>query len=144
MSRALTYTYNTNGFMTQQTVTEAGTLEWTHTYTPGPEDRLSTYTRADESVGGSNNITVDYVYNERGIRVSESIGSNERRFLIDAANPTGYAQVLLERNGVSPAAVQRRYALGGDVLAQNRGGSWDGLAADGHGSTRQLTRFRAD
>lgn len=112
--------HNANGFMTGRSVSEGGVLRWNHTYTPDVEDRLATYTRTDHGSTGAG-VTVAYKYNESGIRVSEIQGANQRHFLIDAANPTGYAQVLVERSGGPQSSVQRRYALGHDVLSQKIG-----------------------
>jgi RHS repeat-associated protein len=57
--------------------------------------------------------------------------------VVDANNPTGYAQVLEERVDGTPA---RTYTLGLDVVAQTNaaGGTSLTLLYDGHGSTRGL------
>jgi len=61
--------------------------------------------------------------------------------LIDSANPTGYAQVIEERDG--GGAVLKSYAIGDDVLSQSVPSSLipqpSYFLYDGHGSTRQLT-----
>ena len=62
-------------------------------------------------------------------------------YLIDSANPTGYAQVIEERDG--GGTVLKSYAIGDDVLSQSVPSSLSLQASyflyDGHGSTRQLT-----
>jgi len=100
----------------------------------GESGHPASYDRVDYI--GNNDITaLNYDYNENGIRIK----AGARHFLIDSMNPTGYAQVIVERDGGPMSASLRRYAIGDDVLAQDHN-SW-GLASlltDGHGSTRQL------
>ena len=73
----------------------------------------------------------------------------ETKYLYDNQNPTGYSQVLEERQDldsddtIEPAEVVKSYTLGLDVIAQdiaagaNAGVQY--LLYDGHGSTRVLT-----
>ena len=90
-----------------------------------------------------------YTYNNDGIRVTayhkaESWDSgwstDTTDYLIDANNPTGYAQVIEEWNP-DTTNLDVSYVIGHDHIAQ-----WDDstgdvlyLLADGHGSTRLLT-----
>ncbi|MCA9303181.1 MAG: hypothetical protein KC996_03570 [Phycisphaerales bacterium] len=63
----------------------------------------------------------------------------DRYFLVDSLNPTGYAQVLVERSGGEQSAtLAKRYAVGDDMLGQQVGSAMQSLLMDGHGSTRQL------
>jgi len=94
-----------------------------------------------------------YTYNDEGVRVGvvEKTDGNDdgdlldpedsttaTDYLVDANNPTGYAQVIEEHDGATDE-LERSYTLGHDVLVQ-----WDAttglvyLLYDGHGSTRAL------
>lgn len=66
--------------------------------------------------------------------------AGDRYFLVDSLSPTGYAQVLVERSGMTNGSVVRRYAVGDDMLGQQVGvgSAMQSLLMDGHGSTRQL------
>jgi hypothetical protein len=48
------------------------------------------------TVGG---VSATYEYNHSGIRVSVTQNGQTTYFVIDANNPTGYAQVLEEKHG---------------------------------------------
>jgi RHS repeat-associated protein len=120
-----TYQYDGNGSLTRQTnlTTQAG-----YTYSYDARNRLSSVTSAGATTG--------YVYNQDGIRVRSISGVVTNYSLIDANNPTGYAQVLEE--GTTPGSPSMSYVNGGDVIAQApNGGSPQYLLYDGHGSTRQ-------
>ncbi len=84
-----------------------------------------------------------YAYNDQGIRTSY-VGKYEvdikaaTRYLIDPANPTGYAQVFEELDSAYNTTMT--YTIGDDVLTQGTsGGVVRHLGYDGHGSTRLLT-----
>jgi len=86
-------------------------------------------------------IVTSYRYNDAGDRIEQTVddGASEvvTRYVIDANNLTGYAQVFEERD--SSGAVTRSYAIGHDVLAQADGAAPAlTLLTDGHGSTRAL------
>ncbi len=111
---------------------------------------------------------VDYAYNDSGIRVSAysftvaqnyldtqdeqtyATGKQTTLYLIDAQNPTGYAQVIAELtyNKANPDPATdtptsiRSYTIGDDMLAQTDdplgSGTPEYLLYDGQGSTRQV------
>lgn len=136
------YQYDPDGFMKKKIVSDvvggSGSAVWTHDYTRGIEGRLEAYTRTDHAGPGTTDYAFDY--NEDGIRVLAGTDDSSRRiFLVDRLNPTGYAQVLLERTGGVQGTVARKYAVGDDMLAQvDSTNGLCSLLADGHGSTRQL------
>jgi len=114
----------------------------------------------------------EYAYNPDGIRTGSYTyrtingGTAQEKkttdYLIDPANPTGYAQVLEERttsfNASDVPMTQGRihYTIGDDILGQTKSDwTWDSgtsawvmgtvydteyLLVDGQGSTRQLSR----
>lgn len=73
-------------------------------------------------------------------------------YLVDSANPTGYAQVIEERDG--DGTLLKSYAIGDDVLLQSTRRSLGAggpeffdtsyFLYDGHGSTRQLVDESGD
>ncbi|MCY2989032.1 MAG: RHS repeat-associated core domain-containing protein, partial [Planctomycetota bacterium] len=64
-------------------------------------------------------------------------GTDKVLYLVDANNPTGYAQVLQEMDAAQQ--ILRSYTLGLDILAQTESaGTVYHLLYDGHGSTRAL------
>ena len=77
-----------------------------------------------------------YAYDESGVRVAETtVGGATTTYLIDAANPTGYAKAIEETTGTAV----RSYVLGLKVEAQadaTNGTLY--FLTDGHGSTRAL------
>ena len=94
-----------------------------------------------------------YAYDPTGIRVSASstvkdidhttsatlTTTDARQNLIDANNPTGYAQILEERAVINAGApAYTHYLIGDDVIAQATGGTVKTLIYDGLGSTRLL------
>ncbi len=79
--------------------------------------------------GGQNGLPVvtvtKYVYNIHGMKVAEEVSVSidggdpavaKKSFVVDAQNPTGFAQVLEEHDGTG--ALRRTYILGQDVIAQ--------------------------
>jgi len=99
----------------------------------------------DDTSDGTFETTIDYEYNDSGIRVSQTKDGIKTRYLVDGNNHTGYAQVLeawedLNSNGIRDAGELTSYVLGHDVIAQFRAASaaMEYLLYDGHGSTRGL------
>ena len=125
------YAYDDNGSLTGKTNSAGGTVLYAYNLA----NKLSSVT--------ANGQTISFLYNDQGIRVrsSDSYG-NQTRYLVDANNPTGYAQILEEftvTGGTPTLALS--YVIGDDVLGQcgaasQSAPSW--LLYDGHGSTRQL------
>jgi len=107
--------------------------------------------------GGSDTVT-DYVYNDAGIKVQKIKNPGEATekttyYLIDQANPTGYAQVLIEEtcdtSTATPAFISRRsYTIGDDVITQSddpgTASAVEYILYDGQGSTRQVTDATID
>src|ERR1700722_1876628 len=83
---------------------------------------------------------VTVVYDGDGNRVSETVGGVTTSYLVDTANPTGYAQVVDE---VQSGTVTRTYAYGLERISENQkiSSAWTPsfYGYDGHGSVRQLT-----
>ncbi len=117
--RLTTDTYDNNG----NTISSAGTAS-TYDF----ENRMLTH--------GS----VTMVYDGDGNRVSETLGSNAKKFLVDTLNPTGYAQVLDE---LANGAVTRTFTYGRQLISENQlsGSTWTPTfyGYDGHGNVRFLT-----
>jgi len=122
------------------------------TYQYNLQGRLATV-EEDTDADGNVDRASQYAYNDSGVRVGvvEAIDGNDdgdlsdpedsttaTDYLVDANNPTGYAQIIEERDGAT-GELERSYTLGHDVLVQ-----WDAttglvyLLYDGHGSTRAL------
>ena len=127
----------------------------TNTYTYDADDRLSadTYdangntvlsTGVSDSYDFENHLVqkgaVTIVYDGDGNRVSETVGGVTTNYLVDTANPTGYAQVVDE---LQSGAVTRSYSYGMERISENQtlNSSWTPsfYGYDGHGSVRQLT-----
>jgi RHS repeat-associated protein len=122
------YTYTSNDYMSGQPydadgnpIYDGGTLSYDF------EDRLISY----------NSITVGY--NADGQMVKRVNGSATTLYLVDAANPTGYPQVLEEFNvnGTTNLAAVYTYGLSRISLRQPSGAT-NFYGYDGHGSTRFL------
>jgi len=87
---------------------------------------------------GTIDLTSEYVYDAMGIRVGQTVDGVTTRYLFDHHNPTGYEQVLEERDAAGNLI--RSYTLGLDVIAQaEASGDVYHFLYDGHGSTRALT-----
>ncbi len=80
-------------------------------------------------------LTIEYQYNDRGIRVGRVVDGVETRFLIDDLRP--YAQVL-EKYGAT-GDLKASYTYGYDLVSQQQGTQLVFHHVDGLGSTRQLT-----
>jgi RHS repeat-associated protein len=83
---------------------------------------------------------VSIVYDGDGNRVSETVAGVTTNYLVDALNPTGYAQVVDE---LQSNAVTRTYSYGLERIDENQmlSNTWSAsfYGYDGHGSVRQLT-----
>ncbi|MEH2292109.1 RHS repeat domain-containing protein [Nostoc sp.] len=122
------YTYDHNGNTLRKT--ENGiTTEYTWNY----ENRLIAARVKDAN--GAMQQSMQYRYNDNGIRVAATVDGVERRYLIDEMQP--YAQVLEEYS--SNGAVQVEYVYGNDLIAQEKGSDRTFYHVDGLGSTRILT-----
>jgi len=84
-------------------------------------------------------VVSGYTYDADGIRVSQTVGSVETQYLNDKQNPTGYSQVLEEKNGSGNVTT---YTLGLAIIAQQSPTVASGetlyLLKDGHDSTTAL------
>ncbi|MEN6309508.1 MAG: Tox-REase-5 domain-containing protein [Anaerohalosphaeraceae bacterium] len=156
----ITYGYDANGSLTSKTTTRGGQTAETVVYTYNLQNRLVRVETTPYTGGVAGAVTaVDYAYNPDGIRVGKTemtpAGTTATAYLIDPANPTGYAQVLEETTTRYDAAdvllsVERTdYVIGEDVISQTKSNCdletsvWTASATqyllyDGHGSTRQL------
>ncbi|KYC34733.1 hypothetical protein WA1_49275 [Scytonema hofmannii PCC 7110] len=122
------YTYDNNGNTLMKT--ENG---MTSTYTWDYENRLGAATLKNSS--GIVLQSMQYRYNDNGIRVASVVNNQETRYLIDTVQP--YGQVLEE---YSPnGAVQVSYTYGNDLISQKQGIKSTFYHVDGLGSTRALT-----
>jgi RHS repeat-associated protein len=121
------------------------------TYTYDVRGRLATVD-IDSDADGNIDSRSTYAYNDNGIRVHEKVEKDlddaggfdettETDYVVDANNPTGYAQVLEERNALN-GIVAKTFTLGLDVIAQQAPAIENGdtlyLLYDSHGSTRLL------
>jgi RHS repeat-associated protein len=98
------------------------------------------------TTGAAPAVVSSYTYDDSGIRVSQTVDNVTTIYLIDALNPTGYAQILEE--GVETSSpngkldqigeIVRAYTLGLDVVTQAAVGQALHLLYDAHGSTRAL------
>ncbi|MDD5705612.1 MAG: PKD domain-containing protein [Kiritimatiellae bacterium] len=145
-----TYTYDANGSLIRSVCQSSDTSD-TSDYTYNLQNRLVAHTRTESDGTGTTVTTTTYAYDADGHRVGsetvttlngEETDRSSRRFLIDAYNPTGYAQILEERDGETGDLI-KSYTIGDDVLSQATPASAFSLQPsyflyDGHGSTRQL------
>jgi len=105
----------------------------------------------DDGAGANQPVSSAYAYNDDGIRVMQSVGGVATHYVVDDQNPTGYAQVLEEKqdangNGtIQDGEVAKSYVIGHDVIAQAaQAAAAMFLIYDGHGSTRALLDAAAD
>ncbi len=122
------YTYDYNGNTLTKTENSI-TTEYTWDY----ENRLIAAIVKDAN--GVTQQSMQYRYNDNGIRVVSTVNGVETRYLIDHVQP--YAQVLEEYS--VDGAVQVEYVYGNDLIAQEQGNSRTSYHVDGLGSTRMLT-----
>ncbi|MEQ8848612.1 RHS repeat-associated core domain-containing protein [Botrimarina sp.] len=83
--------------------------------------------------------TTTYKYDDNGLQVSRTESSDTKLFLLDRQNPTGYAQVL-EQKDLGTQNVERAYLIGHAILGQRDGAlaAYTALLSDGGGSTRAV------
>jgi RHS repeat-associated protein len=83
---------------------------------------------------------ITYAYDYAGNRVAKTEGGTTTHYLVDANNPTGYAQVL-EESATLEGSPTRTYVSGLQAISQTAGatGATIYLMSDGSGSTRFLT-----
>jgi RHS repeat-associated protein len=109
------------------------------TYGYNLQGQMSSAT-VDQTGSGGSVTTSSYTYNDAGIRVSQTVNGTRTNYLIDDQNPTGYSQVLEEKD--ASGNVTTTYTLGLDIIAQQSPAVQSGgtlfLLKDGHGSTRGL------
>ncbi|MCL4760273.1 MAG: hypothetical protein KJ018_00530, partial [Burkholderiales bacterium] len=118
-----TYTWDANGNLA--TRSQSGSVT---TYGFDTEHRLVT-------VAGAG-VSRQFEYDADGHRVRSTAPSGTTRFLVDAMNPTGLAQVLEERDG--NGSLLARYSYGDALIAQSRGATTSMLLQDALGSARAL------
>ena len=147
------YTYDPNGSLISKTVTpdpSALSLQpAAYSYTYNLKNRLASALISRTENDQDLDIVTNYLYNQSGIRVkanstvtnhtTSAIFDNNKTFLIDPNNHTGYAQVLEEYDNTSGTTPTVSYTLGNDVISQATAAGTDVLMYDGHGSTRLLT-----
>jgi RHS repeat-associated protein len=125
-----TYTYNDNGDLIAQ---ESEDREATYTY--NQRGRMTGAVVTEDST----TTTLTYVYNESGIRTRIIENGTPKSLLVDAMNPTGYAQVVEERVLSQLVAA---YVYGLEPLLQMQIGEngWEisSYASDLHSGTRFL------
>ncbi len=144
-----TYTYDANGSELSMLVNGQAAEEFTYNL----EGRLQTATVITTPASGQTQVTTTtYYYDNNGNKVrtdtTSSINGGPATatitdYVVDSQNPSGYAQVLEERNGTTHA-VTMSYILGDDLLGQV-GANLSSLRfflSDGHGSTRLLTNIQ--
>ncbi|MFZ2872494.1 RHS repeat-associated core domain-containing protein, partial [Zavarzinia sp.] len=131
------YAYDPNGSLVSKTNATNGTNE---TFSYNARNQLASANIQRVENGQAVNISSSYAYNHAGIRVKADSTVNgvaqNRNFLIDSQNNTGYAQILEESNNGS---LVKSYVLGDDVISQSSGAGVRHFLYDGHGSTRLLT-----
>ena len=137
------YRYDANGFTTDKIRT--GTLPGTTYYKPDLRGRLwQVSTNGDLPRAPE----LQYTYDSDGNLVQRQEGTDgtftkTSDYLVDAGNPTGYAQVLEELLSNAGAATRTTYTLGSDIVSQSAkpatgSAAISHLLYDGHGSTRML------
>jgi len=119
-----TYTYDNNGNTLSKTeIAQITPYEYDY------ENRLTTAT--------INGQATSYTYDGDGNRISKTDSAGTTNYLVDASNNTGFAQVVLETDGIG--ATIASYTYGDDLISMNRAGVVSYYHYDGLGSTRNLT-----
>ncbi len=142
------YTYDANGSVLQEQV-NGQTVEQ---YTYNLQNQMLTATAYSTSGGQTQVTTTTYYYDNDGnkVRTVTSVSVNggaaattATDYVVDEQNPSGYAQVLEQRDGTTHA-VQMTYILGDDIIAQVPSTTSGALffLYDGHGSVRLLTNLQ--
>lgn len=124
-----TYTYDDNGSLKTRTV---GNTVTTYHWESDGENRLKGVTVTED---GATVTTIEYEYNDQGIRVGKTVDGDETRYLIDELQP--YAQVIEQYD--ENDALEVAYTYGEDLIAQVEDGETVYYHVDGLGSTRLLT-----
>ena len=98
----------------------------------------------DSSGDGTNERVEQYIYNDDGTRLQTTAIEGQTvvtDYVIDANNPTGYAQVLEEWTAGATPNLARSFVIGHSILSQWTDGATPQvllLLADGHGSTQMV------
>ena len=153
------YGYGTNDSGTQQTskvvhqgLNDQGTVVEQETYGYNLQGQMS-QTVVDPDGTGLNDTEYDYKYDADEIRVSQAVTTDTNhdgsladetptttKYVNDKNNPTGYSQVLEERD-ITGVTI-KTYKVGLTVDTQQSSAIYGGgalfLLKDGHGSTRML------
>lgn len=133
------YTVQTRKTVWEGTDTDpqTGVMRSDTSYAYDLQGRLSEV-QVDTDGDGDFDDTTLYEYADDGTRVSETVDGVKTIYVVDKQNPTGYSQVLEEKN--TSGTVTKTYTLGLSVIAQQAvsGGGTLYLMRDGHGSARGL------
>jgi RHS repeat-associated protein len=121
---ATTFTYDDKGNLTQRN--DPGLVT---TYAWTPDNRLASMT------SGVNTVT--YEYDADGIRVGKQSSQGTVRYLVDGLNPSGFRQVLEERDG--SGALLKRYNYGVGLISSMQSDVELFYQPDGQGHIRMLT-----
>ncbi len=141
-----TYTYDANGSLVEIQVNGQVTGQFSYNL----QNQLLTATLYSTTSGGQSQVeTTTYLYDDNGdkLRTSTSVSiaggpasTTVTDYVVDSKNPSGYSQVLEERNDATHGLILT-FILGDDIIAQVGIdlSSLRYLLYDGHGSTRLLT-----
>jgi RHS repeat-associated protein len=124
-SQTTVFGYDANGSLISQSLGSQST-----TYDYNLENRL----KAAHLPGGVNTA---YLYNDDGLRVQEVNGADVKNLLVDGNNPTGYAQVMEERN--ADGSLRATYVYGLEALEESQAGTVSYYLTDAHSGVRILT-----
>ena len=119
-----------------QGLDDTGPVVEQDTYAYNPKGQMSS-AMVDQTGSGGGVTNCTYAYDDNGIRVSQTVNGQKTVYLNAANNPTGYTQVLQEKDG--SGNVLRTYTLGLNIISQGEAnGTVYFLLYDAHGSTRAL------
>ncbi len=156
-AETINYTYNNNDQLTTENSSAKGITNYqydangsliskvnndeSNTFTYNLHNRLATASIQRTEEGQMVNITGNYTYDQFGIRVKSETtlnsNSQNRIFLIDNMNFTGYAQIFEEASNVG-GSLTNSYVIGDDILSQETSEGVKHFLYDGHGSSRLL------
>lgn len=122
------YTYDNQG-NTLTKMESGATTEYTWNY----ENRL--IAAKVKNASGVTQQSMQYRYNDNGIRVASIVNGVETRYLVDEVQPV--AQVMEEYSPNGTVLV--KYVYGNDLISQQQANSRTFYHVDGLGSTRMLT-----
>ena len=138
-SQVTTYSYDFNGSTVSKTIRDpqSSIIEQT-AYTYNLHNQLVVADITDAS--GTHHI--EYRYDDNGQRVTQIVDGIETRYLVDYNNPTGYPQVIEERD--ANGALIASYIYGFQLISQTRLDSSfiahnSYFIFDGHSGVRHLT-----